>query len=496
VPTTFDAANRPATQNGVAGSFTADADGRVTARPNPDGTAYQRFTWDRLGRLTSVLPPTGSTPVASYTYDPLDRLHTADYGTGGRIRFRYLGTSATVVQELDDATGAVLRDIGNGWLGDHLEDWTGTGQNLRVYGANGHGDVTWTAGSSGSVSGTIRYDPYGTAASVTGTVPDFRFQGSWADDTAKLSWAVARWYAPALGAFISEDTLLGQTRDPDSRNLYAYGGGDPVGRSDPGGRAWHKVIQGETLGTIATKFKLKAATIRAGNPGGRFTDHSLLASGSTVKVGWCIWIPFHNAKQQCDFRRAHAAADVYTSDLTAFYQSLTWIVRLAMYNDAAPGATQDYQDLTGCSAEPGLCTALIYANIAAEASFAAKVHGTIGPLPAGPWDLKPILAADMGKSGGFSNWVYGDPAPESLYYDVYGYVGRAHHFPASLLVDMAQNFGGTPSRGDTLSVAIGIKLWNDYGFDVTVDDLRNSVRAAMPKYRSYDTYQVSAWIHD
>jgi hypothetical protein len=46
---------------------------------------------------------------------------------------------------------------------------------------------------------------------------------------------VTRWYAPAQGEFVSEDALLGAPRDPDSRHLYAYGAGEPVGRVDPNG---------------------------------------------------------------------------------------------------------------------------------------------------------------------------------------------------------------------------------------------------------------------
>ena len=101
-----------------------------------------------------------------------------------------------------------------------------------------------------SVTGTARYDPWGTATSVTGSVPDFRFQGSWADGATGLSWAATRWYAPAQGRFISEDSLLGEPRDPDSRHLYAYGAGEPVGRWDPDGRFWYKVRAGDTLGMI------------------------------------------------------------------------------------------------------------------------------------------------------------------------------------------------------------------------------------------------------
>ncbi|MEI7742878.1 MAG: hypothetical protein WCK58_03890, partial [Chloroflexota bacterium] len=52
-----------------------------------------------------------------------------------------------------------------------------------------------------------------------------------------LAWVVTRWYAPGLGTFTSGDSLLGEPREPDSRHLYAYGAGEPVGSWDPDGRA-------------------------------------------------------------------------------------------------------------------------------------------------------------------------------------------------------------------------------------------------------------------
>ena len=215
----------------------AGRDGRLTRRPDATGTAWQRFTWDDLGRLTGVTNDAGTVTLAGYTYDPLDRLRMVDYGAGNRVRFRYLGLTTSAVQTIDDATGSVTRHIGSAWTGAHLEDWTGSGQNLRIYGTNSHHDLTWTAGSSGAVTATVRYDPWGTVASATGSVPDFRFQGSYADDTTKLSWAVTRWYAPAQGRFISEDSLLGEPKDPDSRHLYAYAEGDAVRAWDPDGMA-------------------------------------------------------------------------------------------------------------------------------------------------------------------------------------------------------------------------------------------------------------------
>ena len=90
-PTTYDAANRPLTQNGVSNAYGSDADGRLTTRPEPDGSASQRLEWDSLGRLMRVRPPNGNSTIAAYTYDPLDRLHLVDHGGADRVRVRYAG---------------------------------------------------------------------------------------------------------------------------------------------------------------------------------------------------------------------------------------------------------------------------------------------------------------------------------------------------------------------------------------------------------------------
>ena len=231
--TSFNAADRPTSGTNPTVSYSSDDDGRLTARPN------QTLIWDHLGRLTTVKNAAGTLTLATYTYDPLDRLRMIDYGGGVRIRFRYVGLTTAVAQWIDDAAGTVTRSVGTGWRGERLLDWTGSGSNVRIYGENGHHDVTWLASDTGPVSQSLRYDPYGNprATVPTGYSP-FRFQGSYHDATTDLSWVVTRWYAEALGTFISEDSLLGEPIDPPSRHLYAYGQGEPIGRWDPDGRCW------------------------------------------------------------------------------------------------------------------------------------------------------------------------------------------------------------------------------------------------------------------
>ncbi|HET9346554.1 MAG TPA: RHS repeat-associated core domain-containing protein, partial [Candidatus Limnocylindrales bacterium] len=267
VTTSFDAANRP-TSDSAGGSYTSDPDGRLTARPG------QRLEWDALSRLTKVKPPTGGSTIATYSYDPLDRLRLVDYGGSNRIRFRYVGLTTSVAQVIDDQSGAVIRNVGTGWGGERLLDWTGTNSNLRYYGTNAHHDTTWTGSSTGAVSATLRYDPWGTVSSSTGSsLPDFRFQGSWYDTQTDLSWVVTRWYAPALGRFVSEDSLLGTPADPPSRHLYAYAEGEPVASWDPDGRtafkSWSIRNYGKYRGSLLLSLFIRAKYNYADYPGGQ-----------------------------------------------------------------------------------------------------------------------------------------------------------------------------------------------------------------------------------
>jgi RHS repeat-associated protein len=303
VTTTFDAADRP-TSDSAGGTYGSDPDGRLTAAPG-----YQ-YTWDHLGRLTSVKDGSGTT-LATYRYDPLDRLRVVEHPGVDRTRLRYVGLTTSVAQWLDDVAGSVTRSVANGWGGERLADWTGSGANLRVYGSNAHHDVTWTASSSGTVSASLRYDPWGTPrGTIPSGYPPFRFQGSWSDEATGLSWAVSRWYAPALGRFISEDSLLGEPSDPPSRHLYAYGAGEPVGRWDPDGRFWYRVRSGDTYGVISSRFFGRNTVnlrklIREKNPGIK-----------TLGPGLCLWVPkAASSTREANYRLMASCRDVGWGDL-------------------------------------------------------------------------------------------------------------------------------------------------------------------------------------
>jgi RHS repeat-associated protein len=80
------------------------------------------------------------------------------------------------------------------------------------------------------------YYPYGETRYAAGTLPtDFGFTGQRNDATIGLYDYHARWYDPALGRFISADTLVPEPVNPQDFNRYAYVRNNPLRYTDPTG---------------------------------------------------------------------------------------------------------------------------------------------------------------------------------------------------------------------------------------------------------------------
>ena len=432
--TAYDAANRPTTGANPTAAYASDADGRLTARPG------QTMIWDHLGRLTAVKDASGTTTIASYSHDPLDRLRIADDGAAGRTRFRYVGTTTSVAQWIDDATGIVIRNVGNGWTGERLLDWTGAGSDHRYYGTNAHHDVTWLADTTGAVTSRLRYDPWGTPRSAppAGYTP-FRFQGSWHDQATDLAWVVTRWYAPSLGRFVSEDTLLGEPREPDSRHLYAYAAGEPVGAWDP-------------TGTTSTTHAIRVAKAFARYFKVRNFIFRQMIGNSFANVGH--WR--EGATLACILARSCANEAIAANNALVI-------------------------------AKFGV---LVHGEVTQNVKVFGVSFGKVKLLEPGIWDHKRALQALVGAKRKFWTPVAGDPREERIKYDIwsnihYGFVGRAHGIPADVLRWAAIKFGGNDSPGDRLSVNLGIRLWGRHGIRLTRLQLEQEVVRHMTMYSGY-----------
>jgi RHS repeat-associated protein len=115
-----------------------------------------------------------------------------------------------------------------------------------------------TSVTSGAVTSTQVYYPFGSIRATTGSVPtDYGFTGQRLDSSSNLMYYGARYYDPALGRFISADTLVPQPGDPQALNRYAYAlnnperytdqmghcSGDPNDQQNPDKPCWDELNQ-------------------------------------------------------------------------------------------------------------------------------------------------------------------------------------------------------------------------------------------------------------
>ena len=242
-------------------------------RTEAGGTSYG---YDGFGNLWSKTTTKGSAPGLSVTYD---RTTNRQYG----VSYDANGDPATVNGAA--ATWDVENRLG-GWTYDPwnrrvLQTWT-DGE-FQMYGFNlytsegqlavtvncqqylvcssGGGPYAYIAGkrvtTAWSLSGMtavtdrlgsvrvnmesgyqpVTYYPYGEANA--NPLPDGSFEfGTYLRDGTGLDYANQRYYSSTTGSFWTPDPLgasAADPTDPNSWNMYAYAGGDPINFNDPDG---------------------------------------------------------------------------------------------------------------------------------------------------------------------------------------------------------------------------------------------------------------------
>lgn len=240
----------------VTGTVTASYDqrNRLTSTSGPSGSAS--YGWTPRGTSASVTTtPAGGTATTvqrrfdafdrmisdgsatgTYGYDPLDRLDTVQ-GSAGVLAYSGLGGEPVH----DGGSTAVARAAD----GSPLAVRAGSAAATSVL-QNAHGDVVAGVNpSTGAVTDSRSYDPFGSVNGSTGSHPPIGFQGGWTTGSGSgLVNARARWYDPATGGFISRDTLQPPVDRASATNRYGYGGGNPTSYSDPSGHFLDSIGRG------------------------------------------------------------------------------------------------------------------------------------------------------------------------------------------------------------------------------------------------------------
>ncbi|MGH8335774.1 MAG: RHS repeat-associated core domain-containing protein, partial [Gammaproteobacteria bacterium] len=202
----------------VAGtSFSYDGRGNLTS----DGA--RSFTFDLENHLLTASAPT----AVSLAYDPAGRLQASTVG-GATTSFLYDGDR--LVGEYA-ASGAILaRYVFGPGVDGPLVWYSGAGTSSRnwLHADNQNSVVAWSD-SSGNLTASKGYDPYGQPSAWTGA--RFAYTGQMMIPEAQLYHYKARVYDPGLGRFLQTDPV-GYASD---LNAYAYAGEDPIDGRDPSG---------------------------------------------------------------------------------------------------------------------------------------------------------------------------------------------------------------------------------------------------------------------
>ncbi len=101
------------------------------------------------------------------------------------------------------------------------------------------GGTNLITNTSGTVIRTTKYMPYGSTYETSGTDDnDHKYTAQRLDDTTGLYYYGARYYDPSSGKFISPDSIVQATMDPQSLDRYAYVRNNPIVNIDPSGYSW------------------------------------------------------------------------------------------------------------------------------------------------------------------------------------------------------------------------------------------------------------------
>ena len=189
------------------------------------------------------------------------------------------------------------------YLGKLYQHNLGTGSQIKHYAFNGKlvamnegggytflltdhlGSVNVTLAANGTIGSRLRYDPWGKQRYAQNVTPTgYRYTAQRFDDKLGLYDYNARYYDPAIGRFLSADTIVPDPTNPQQFNRFSYVANNPVRFIDPTGHflqpppdeVWDVIIGS----IIAIPFKINALDPLAD----KLIDHYVYKNGSSLKL--------------------------------------------------------------------------------------------------------------------------------------------------------------------------------------------------------------------
>ncbi|HWU23468.1 MAG TPA: RHS repeat-associated core domain-containing protein, partial [Nocardioides sp.] len=175
--------------------------------------------------MTSYTSPAGTT--THYTYDASGLRATSATSGSSITDHDTWDRASTVPLLLSDGPHKFIYGPG----GVPIEQITTSTAAVTYLHTDQAGSVRLLTDTSGTVTGTYSYDPWGqtTAHTGTGTTP-LGYDGQYTDPESGLIYLRARYYDPQTAQFLTLDPAVAVTGQP-----YNYTGNDPLNAADPTG---------------------------------------------------------------------------------------------------------------------------------------------------------------------------------------------------------------------------------------------------------------------
>lgn len=213
----YDDADQLTSDGSIA--FSYDSAGNLTQ------AGIDTFAWDWTNQLTSATV-NGSTATFAYDGDGSRTSQTSNSATTDYLWDRESGLPLLI----DDGTNAYLHAGG-------VQSNIDSGNAATYPLSDALGSVRAGTDSSGAVVGTHDFDVFGETRASSGTTGTFGFTGEQSDSTTGLTYLRARYASPALGRFISADSVQPNAPGTQGYTRYTYAANNPTTWTDPSGRA-------------------------------------------------------------------------------------------------------------------------------------------------------------------------------------------------------------------------------------------------------------------
>jgi len=264
-PLTYNVQNNQITTSG----YEYDAAGNLTRSQSSAGGG-QRFEYDAAGRLVNVKTD-NNVLISTYGYGASNqRLITIE----GNLKTYYAWSGeATIAEYTEGDTGVVSWSKSYVYLEARLLATLQPNGNGGEFTQYHHPDRLGTRLITNAVDTTVQEQvslPFGTALDAESTgASNKRFTSYDRSATTGLNYAINRHYDSQQGRFTQVDPIgMGAVslENPQTLNLYAYCGNDPINHTDPNGLFWGKLFRfiGKVIRVIAAVVAVAVAIIAIG----------------------------------------------------------------------------------------------------------------------------------------------------------------------------------------------------------------------------------------